>query len=227
MRLLSSRVFRRRSHRPLVAAAALGILTQSAVVLSESSTSDVGGCTVLVAQAQTSPPQQPEQQPAQRPPVEQPAGGPPKAPPDALRAPEEKELTDLGGVLKAMASAETAPATLAALRAGKPFSFERFGVLVADVRSIVVLLDARELRARLSKNKELNADTRPGLDQNVGVMEGCAPGRFENRGGPIVFEQVTALVQKHRSQLEPFLFQSVAPQDATPATPPNPPKKAQ
>jgi hypothetical protein len=224
MRLLNSWVFRRRSNRPLVATAAFGILAQSSVLLSDSSTSDIGGCTVLVAQARPSPQQQPEQRPAQRPPVEQPSGGAPKAPSDALRAPQEKELTDLGGVLKAMASAETAPATLAALRAGKPFSFERFGVLVADVRSIVVLLDARELRARLSKNKEVNAETRPGIDQSVGVMEGCAPGRFENRGGPTVFEQVTALVQKHRSQLEPFLFQSVAPQDATPAIPPNPRK---
>jgi hypothetical protein len=193
---------------------AIGVLCV-AVLVPASSSSEVVGCTVLLDQAQSPQQQRPDQRPEQRPPIEQPPARPPaKVATEALRAPQEKELTELAGVLKAIANVETAPAVLEGLRAGKPFSLERFGVLVADVRSIVVLLDARELRKRLDGRTEVSAETRQGIDQSVRVMEGCAPGRFENRGGPIVVEQVTALVQKHRGQLVPFLFQSATQQEA-------------
>jgi hypothetical protein len=130
--------------------------------------------------------------------------------PEALKAPQDKELEELGGVLKSLANPETAAAAVADLGAGRPFSLERFGVLVADARSIVVQLHARELRTRLGRSRELDAQSRQWIDQRVRVMQECAPGRFENRGGPVVFGQVAALVEKHRAKLEPFLFQAPA-----------------
>jgi len=134
------------------------------------------------------------------------------APSEALRPPQERELEELGGVLKALASAETSGATLAALGKGQPFSLERFGVLVADVRSVVVQLNARELRGVVLRTNKLDAETRQWIEQSVQVMEGCGTARFENRGGPVVFEQVVALVGKHRGHLEPLVFPSQEPQ---------------
>jgi len=220
MGMLRSPVWLHRSHRALGAVAVLVVLAPGGAILAVSSSTDLGDCAVFVTQAR--PPA--TQQTAQRPPVEQPPANQTKTlPSEVLRPPQEKELTDLGGVLKAIANPETAPATLASLQAGKPFSLERYVVLVADVRSIVVLLDARDLRARLNASKDVNAETKAAINQNISVIEGCAPGRFENRGGAPVFEQVTALVQKHRAQLQPLAFQAAAPRDAAPAA--APPKK--
>ena len=217
MGILSSPVLLQRLLRALGAVAVLAVLAPRGVLLSASPSTNLGDCTVVLTQARPAAPQQT----TQRPPVEQAPANPPKTlPSEALRPPQDGELTDLGGVLKAMANADTAPATLAGLQAGKPFSLERYVVLVADVRSIVVLLDARELRARLNASKDVNAETRAAINQNVSVIEGCAPSRFENRGGSAVFEQVTALVQKHRAQLQPFAFQAATPQDSAPVTAP-------
>lgn len=166
------------------------------------------------------------QSPAQRPPQEQKV--PESKPPvegqskDPLRPPQEKELRDLAAVLKSIARAETSGPAIAALGEGRPFSVERFGVLVADVRSILVQQHARELRVRLERSGKVDAPTRAWIDANVGVMEGCAPGRFENRGGPTVFHPVAALVVKHRAELEPYLFEAQAP-PTTPIAPAAPP----
>jgi len=135
---------------------------------------------------------------------------PPRTP-AALRPPDEKELEALASVLEALASPDKSTAALTALGQGRPFSLERFGVLVADVRSVVVQLHARELRARLVRGKELDAETREQLDRDLKVMEGCAPGRFQSRGGSVVFDLVVTLVGKHRARLEPQLFQAPAP----------------
>ena len=120
-------------------------------------------------------------------------------------------MDELAGVLKALAKSDTSGAALAALAQGRPFSLERLGVLVADARSIVIQLSARELRGRLAQSKELSAEARQWIDQSVRVMEECGPARFENRGGSIAFEQAAAMFAKRRSQLEPFLFQAVPP----------------
>ena len=47
-------------------------------------------------------------------------------------------------------------------------------------------------------------------------MEGCATSRFESRGGAPVYEQVRAIVGRHRGQLEPYLFQDHEPQGSQP-----------
>lgn len=202
----------------LVAVAAHGVLAAVAGAAPSFSNGAAEGCTVLLDQAQSSPQQRPEQGREQPPSVGPPSVSPTKkVASEALKAPQDAELEELGDVLKALADVGTAPAALADLGAGRPFSLERFGVLVADVRSIVVQLHSRELRTRLGRSRELNAETRQWIDQRVRVMEECAPGRFENRGGPVVFEQVAALVGKHRALLEPFLFQTATPQAAQPA----------
>ena len=170
----------------------------------------------------------PAQTPAQRPPQEQrvpesklPSEG---KSPDALRPPQEEELQDLAALLKSLSKAETSGPAIAALGEGRPFSVERFGVLVADARSILVQQHARELRVRLERSGKVDASTRAWIDANVGVMEGCAPGRFENRGGPTVFQPVAAIVVKLRGELEPYLFQAQAAPAApvAPATPDTP-----
>jgi hypothetical protein len=178
-----------------------------------------GLCGVVEARAQD---------PAQRPPPqEQPANEPPSnaqqlpppekpRPPEVARPPQEQEIKELGSVLSALASAETSGPALKALAEGRPFSLERFAAVLGDVRSIVTHLHARALLDRLGEAKGVEAETRRWIEHNARVMEDCAPSRFESRGGLATYRQVLAAVSKHRSQLEPFLFQEAQP----PVTPP-------
>jgi hypothetical protein len=111
-------------------------------------------------------------------------------------------------VLKALANPATLGTAAAALSNGRPFTMERFGVLVADARSIVLLLNAQELRGRLDKSKDLNAETRQWIDQDIRVIDACGSERFANRGGRPVLERTVAMVGKHRNELQALLFQS-------------------
>jgi len=137
---------------------------------------------------------------------------------DALRPPQDEELQQLGGVLQGLAHAGTAQATMAALGKGQPFTMERFGVLLADARSIVIRSNAQALREQAARSTKVDPETRRWIEQRVQVLETCAPARFQGRGGPAVLKQVTALVAKHQSQLEPFLFQS--PEQVLPVSQP-------
>ncbi len=137
---------------------------------------------------------------------------------DALRPPQEEELKQLGGVLRGLAQASTAQLTMAALGKGQPFTLERFGVLIADVRSIVIMSNAQALREQAARSTKVDPETRLWIEQRVQVLETCAPARFQARGGPVVLTLVTALVAKYQSQLEPFIFQS--PEPAVPAPQP-------
>jgi hypothetical protein len=105
--------------------------------------------------------------------------------------------------------------------AGRPFSPERFALLVGDVRSIVAHLHALEFLQHLGKTKGLDPETRQRLEHDARVIGECAPSRFAARGGPPTFKQVAGWVGRHRSELEPLLFESPErPSSETPAPPP-------
>jgi hypothetical protein len=145
---------------------------------------------------------------------------PPKGPaaPEVLQPPREHEIEELGRVLKALAGTKTSGPALAALGEGRPFTVERFAVLLADARSIVTQLHARELLAHFGESKDLAAETRQWIERTARTAEDCASSRFENRGGAPVHAQVLAVVGKHRGQLETLLFEGA--QSQAPEPPP-------
>lgn len=167
-----------------------------------------------VTQTQSPAQQSPQQQPPdaqQRPPARPPAT-------DVAAPPRDKELADLAGVLKALSAPETAGAAFAGLGEGRPFTLQRLAVLIGDVRSIMSAGDARALRERAGQSKTVASETRLWIDQNARAVEDCGPSRFEGRGGPIAFEQASAVVAKHRSALADLVFAQAV--EAEPSPPP-------
>jgi hypothetical protein len=137
-----------------------------------------------------------------------PGGGTPEAAvlADALRPPREAEVDQLGAVLEALAKAESAANALAGLAKGQPFSVARFGVLLADVRSIVVRVHAQELRDQLNQSPKIGPENRKWVLERINRMESCAAARFQTRGGSAALDQAAAFVARKQSQLEPLLF---------------------
>jgi hypothetical protein len=158
-----------------------------------------------------------QQQPPMRPPETRGSGSPSNEllANDLLAPPREQEMKQLGSVLKALANPKTSGNTLTGLGEGRPFSLTRYSVLLGDVRAIVIHLQARELRARLAKF-DGKAENAAWLNGRLGIMETCAPSRFDDRGGPIAFANAVNLVSKSRRDLQPFLFQSASQEGSGP-----------
>jgi hypothetical protein len=131
---------------------------------------------------------------------------PPTAP-ELLRPPQEQELKQLGGVIKALATPEKSASTLVALGEGRPFTLDRYLVLLGDVRSILIYIQAGELRGRLDKNDSIKGDTRAWIEPGLQIMETCAPARFVNRGGNESFQRLVEVMRKWRTELQPLVFQ--------------------
>lgn len=125
-------------------------------------------------------------------------------------------MKQLGAVLKGLANPKTSGSTLTALGEGRPFSLARYSVLLGDVRAIVIHLQAREVRTRLTKFDGNKAEHTAWLDGRLGIMETCAPARFADRGGSVAFDNAVALVGKSRRDLQPFLFQSASQEGSGP-----------
>lgn len=189
---------RSRAVRLILAIVGLGCLVAEAqpALASEAL---AGSCVVVQEKPQT-----PAQQPSE--PIRS----------EALQPPREQEIKDLAGVLRALASAETSAPALAALGEGRPFPLGRFALLLDDVRTVVAQVHARELLDRVSQSKGLEVETVRWIENHARVMEGCASARFETRGGAPVYEQVRAIVGRHRGQLEPYLFQDHEQQGSQP-----------
>jgi hypothetical protein len=141
------------------------------------------------------------------------------SPAELLLPPQEQELRELSGVLKALANPDTSASTLAALNGGQPFSLNRFAVLMGDVRAIEIHLQAQELRSRLEKADRMSSETRTWIEPRLAVMENCASARFAERGGSQTYQDAVSLVQKWRHDLQPFVFQASSVPQRGPATP--------
>jgi len=141
------------------------------------------------------------------------------SPAELLRPPQEEELKQFIGVLKALANPDTSASTLAALNGGRPLSLNRFAVLMGDVRAIEIHLQAQELRSRLEKSDRVSAETRAWIEPKLAVMETCAPARFAERGGSKAYQDAVSLVQKWRHDLQPWLFQAPSTPQAGAAAP--------
>jgi hypothetical protein len=128
---------------------------------------------------------------------------------ESLRPPQEQEFQQLSGVLKALANPKTSGGTLVALGKGRPFSLDRYSVLVGDVRSILIYLQAHELRARLEKSDAIKGEARSWIEPRLEIMETCAPARLADRGSPELFQRSVQLVSKWRRDLQPLVFRTV------------------
>ncbi|MGC4095713.1 MAG: hypothetical protein QM706_01240 [Nitrospira sp.] len=173
-------------------------------------------CQLTLAEPITPP--MPALTPAQlRPPVRPPeTHGSASLSNELLAPPREQEMKQLGSVLKALANPKTSGSTLATLGEGRPFSLARYSVLLNDVRAIVLHLQARELRSRLATFDGNKTENTAWLDGRLGIMETCAPARFDDRGGTVAFDHAVNLVSKSRRELQPLLFQSASQEETGP-----------
>ncbi len=130
---------------------------------------------------------------------------------EVLLPPKDPEFKQLRDVFKALAQPGKSPSIFASLDKGQPFSLNRFAVLTGDVRSILIYLEAQELRTQLGKGDRVSAGTRAWIEPKLAIMETCAPARFSGRGDLKAFQNTVSLVKKWRLELLPFVFQ-VAPE---------------
>jgi len=196
-----------RARPPRSAGFALGLLAVLAWA-SALGAAPSGGCAVVEATEQAPRSEAPSSAQAQREAMQ--------LSPEQLRPPEEREVAQLGRVLKGLADAKTSAGTLAALNEGRPFGLARLTILIGDARSLMAEVHARELRAQLPASARLKPEVRRRLEAGLTMVEACAPRRFLDRGGDAAYRRSFTLVKKYRAQLEPHVFERSAWRESVP-----------
>jgi hypothetical protein len=128
--------------------------------------------------------------------------------PDQVRpAPTERELREIIQVLR-RPDAEAPARILSNERLPSP-TIERMGVLVGDVRAIMVAADARESLKRIENAAGVPPRIREWLKRQVSAIQTCVEGRFVDRGGEPVLRKTEDLVEKLRDELGPAVFRAL------------------
>jgi hypothetical protein len=133
----------------------------------------------------------------------QPPGQAPEGEPaETLRKPvSERELLELIETLQAATGSTADRPSKRAL--GSP---DRLRVVLDDVTALLVSVHARESRKQLDTAGRSGVEVRQWLEGQVAAVESCVSGRFEGRGGAAAHQASLALVEKHRSKLEPLVL---------------------
>lgn len=125
-----------------------------------------------------------------------------------LAPPNDGDVRSMARLLETIADPERAPAAIAALAGGEPFSLPRFSIVLEDVRSVLIGLHARESLDILGNTPGVPDDLRAWMESSFQSMMLCPPTRFSDRGGIDAYQSTLSIVQSHRRNLEPFLFQA-------------------
>ena len=165
---------------------------------------DLRPCIARPAQATQAPP--PPQQ--QVPPRPEPALE--RKPDGDLRKPiAEREVLDLIAMLEAVtATPEVAQARKSVAPAPDldRSAADRLRVVLHDVTTLLVTVHAREATKQLETSGPSGSQAREWLQGRFTALQTCATASYEGRGGATAYRQSLALVEKHRSKLEPLVL---------------------
>lgn len=84
---------------------------------------------------------------------------------------------------------------------------DRLRLLLDDMTALIVVLHARDTVKELPRAEGLPPEARQWMEGELSRLQGCAPGRFEGRGGEAAYGQSLALAERYRAKLEPLILE--------------------